>query len=74
MDKWERRWRDPDYDWITGDYIDEPAVEVKKGIYETVGECLEEGMTAAEIVEWCLEQTYWSKEDVIRVLEEIQEE
>ena len=48
--------------------------EERKGIYETVGECLNEGMTAAEIVAWCLEKTYWSKEEVIRVIEEIEEE
>ncbi len=48
--------------------------EEPKGIYETVRECLNEGMTAAEIVAWRLEETYWSKEEVINVIEEIEED
>lgn len=64
----------PEYDPREQWRNDHQVEEVKKGIYETVGECLDEGMTAAEIVAWCLEKTYWSKEEVIRVIEEIEEE
>ena len=43
MDKWERRWRDPDYDWVTGDYYDDdPAPEEKKNVYQFVRENMEE--------------------------------
>ena len=64
----------PEYDPREQWRNDHQVEEEKKGIYETVGECLDEGMTAAEIVAWCLEKTYWSKEEVIRVIEEIEEE
>lgn len=65
----------PEYDPREQWRNDHPGPEEEpKGIYKTVGECLDEGMTAAEIVAWCLEETYWSKEEVIRVIEEIQEE
>ena len=43
MDKWERRWRDPDYDWATGDYYDEdPAPEEEKNVYQFVRENMED--------------------------------
>lgn len=73
MKKWERKWLDPDYDFINEEYYPEQPRE-NKNVYQYVRECLGEGMTAAETVEWLSEETACEIPDIIAAIEEIQEE
>lgn len=69
MDKWERRWADPDYDWTAEEYVDDwhPEPETKKNVYQFVREYMEAaknffwvtdprtGLAPGEFREWLFE-------------------